>query len=470
MQHSKAYPYLKAFMDALIEAAPNWAKATSKFVSSLSEQLEKQSENENKKLEKDIKDISKEELFEFTKDTFGKTTDNISSIVSSIESIPNIFQEYGYRFDNIDIKLDEIIRLFQEQKDKETQPEHYLKHIPATITTFTGRENDLTELHDSLEKKGTVLLLNGLAGIGKTTAALEYAQRKYDYYDSIIWLDYLDSFESSFIKLNEFLCIECKPEEVYQHIISELSGYTGNLLLIIDNFHSEKEIKVLQHLLTNFKKLITSREEIPYDFVKTQRLDELPHDEAVELFNTYCKKEYNPETLENFLVLIGYHTLTIELTAKTLERSMGRVTLEDIHRIFEDRKYDTEKGALKTDVDYKLQQMKINSFMEELFTLSDIPEEELSILRRFVILPPVEIEDTIIPDMFGIDADSQKNFIEKKENLIKSGWLIQTKNGIKCHRIIQHLIMLSAILSWRSHGRKKTKKLLRKYSRKTIPI
>ena len=120
---------------------------------------------------------------------------------------------------------------------------------------------------------------------------------------------------------------------------------------------------------------------------------------------------------------------------------MGRVKIEDIHRIFEDRSYDTPKGALKADVDYHLKQMKINSFMEELFTLSDIPEEELSILRQFVILPPVEIEDTIIPDIFGIDADRLDNFIEKKESLIKSGWLIQTKKGIKCHRIIQHLIM-----------------------------
>ncbi len=391
MQHSKARPYLKALMDASIEAAPNWAKAPSKFVSSLSEQLEKQSEDENKQLENEITGISKEELFEFIKDSYGKTADNISSIVSTIHKI----------------------------LDNETQPKQYVKHIPATITTFTGRENDLTELHSLLEEERTVLLLNGLGGIGKTTAAQEYAKRNDDYYDSIIWLDYEDSFKSSFIKLNEFLCVDCKPEDVYQHIISELAEYTGNLLLIIDNFHNEKEIFVLQHLLPNFKKLITSREKIPFDFVITKILDELPPDEAVELFDTYYKKEYNPETLEKFLVLIGYHTLTIELTAKTLERSMGRVTLGDIHRIFEDRTYDTPKGGLKTDVDYHLKHMKINSFMEELFTLSDIPEEELCILRQFVMLPPVEIEDTIIPDMFGIDANSLAKFIEKKDSLFR---------------------------------------------------
>ena len=158
----------------------------------------------------------------------------------------------------------------KEKPDKETQPKQYLKNIPATITTFTGRENDLSELHNLLEEKRTVLLLNGLGGIGKTTAAQEYAKRNDDYYDSIIWLDYEDSFKSSFIKLNEFLCVDCKPEVVYQHIISELAGYTGNLLLIIDNFNNDKDSTVLQQLLPNFKKLITSREEIPFDFVITK--------------------------------------------------------------------------------------------------------------------------------------------------------------------------------------------------------
>ena len=48
MKESKIYPYLKALLEALIEAAPNWAKAPGRFFSSLSEQLKNQKEGGTK--------------------------------------------------------------------------------------------------------------------------------------------------------------------------------------------------------------------------------------------------------------------------------------------------------------------------------------------------------------------------------------------------------------------------------------
>ena len=62
MEYGKAYPYLKAFLDASIEAAPNWAKAPGRFVSSLSEQLKSQRQEENKQFEKEIESLSEDQL------------------------------------------------------------------------------------------------------------------------------------------------------------------------------------------------------------------------------------------------------------------------------------------------------------------------------------------------------------------------------------------------------------------------
>ena len=222
MPFSKAYPYLIILLKTVISAAPNVLKAPGTFFTLLAEQLKKQSEKENKELNDEIKRISEDELHSLIKETGCEQSEIIESISLQVKKLPDILNKLNYRFNIVDTTHDEIISLLHKLLDKETPPKQYLKHIPSTITTFTGRENDLTELHNLLEEKRTVLLLNGLGGIGKTTAAQEYAQRKYDYYDSIIWLDYLDSFESSFVKLNEHLCIDCKPEEVYQQIISEL--------------------------------------------------------------------------------------------------------------------------------------------------------------------------------------------------------------------------------------------------------
>jgi len=81
VKQSKAYPYLKALLDGLIEAAPNWAKAPGKFVSSLSDQLKDKGEEENKQLEKEIKSISEDKLRELVKEAGSEQKADLKFIV-----------------------------------------------------------------------------------------------------------------------------------------------------------------------------------------------------------------------------------------------------------------------------------------------------------------------------------------------------------------------------------------------------
>ena len=116
MKESKAYPYLKALLDGLIEAAPNWMKAPAKFVSSLSEQLKDKGKEENKELEKEIKSISEEELRAIIAEAGCEQKENIEFIVGSVKLIPDILQIIGYRFDKVDEKHDQIIELLQRRQ------------------------------------------------------------------------------------------------------------------------------------------------------------------------------------------------------------------------------------------------------------------------------------------------------------------------------------------------------------------
>ncbi len=120
MKYSKAYPYLKALLDGLIEAAPNWAKAPGKFVSSLSEQLKGQEEQENKQLEKEIEGISKDELQELVKEAGSEQkadikfiVENIELIVVNIKAVPEILHTINYRFDKVDEELEQITELLK---------------------------------------------------------------------------------------------------------------------------------------------------------------------------------------------------------------------------------------------------------------------------------------------------------------------------------------------------------------------
>ncbi len=114
MKHGKTYPYTKALLDALIEAAPNWMKAPGKFVSSLSEQLKDKGQEQNKALADEIKGISKDQLRAIIKEAGCKQEENVEFIAEAVQSIPDILQVIDYRFDRVDQKHDQIIAILHK--------------------------------------------------------------------------------------------------------------------------------------------------------------------------------------------------------------------------------------------------------------------------------------------------------------------------------------------------------------------
>jgi len=147
-KYSKAYPYLKALLDALIEAAPNWAKAPGKFISSLSEQLKSQSEAEIRQLEQEIGGISKDELQAIIRDAGCDQKENIELIVVAVKLIPEILQTIVYRFDKVDETHDVIknllLKLLQQRLPsiQFTLPPSLHNQTPPE-PNFVGREKIL---------------------------------------------------------------------------------------------------------------------------------------------------------------------------------------------------------------------------------------------------------------------------------------------------------------------------------------
>ncbi len=117
MKYGKAYPYLKALLDASIEAAPNWAKAPSKFISSLSEQLKTQSSAESRESQKEIKAISQDQLREMIKEAGCQQKENIELIAFSVKSIPQLMQTIESRFDKVDASHENIIEALTDIKE-----------------------------------------------------------------------------------------------------------------------------------------------------------------------------------------------------------------------------------------------------------------------------------------------------------------------------------------------------------------
>jgi tetratricopeptide (TPR) repeat protein len=68
------------------------------------------------------------------------------------------------------------------------QPPRPAVHLPQRPPLFIGREQEIEELRHRLQEPGSVALVSGLAGRGKTTLALEYAHRYKGEFEAVHWL------------------------------------------------------------------------------------------------------------------------------------------------------------------------------------------------------------------------------------------------------------------------------------------
>jgi len=174
VKQGKAYPYLKALLDGLIEASPNWMKAPAKFVSSLSEQLKDKGEDENRELEQEIKGISKDELRAIIEEAGCEQKENIELIAVAVQSIPDILQVIGYRFDRVDEKHDEIIALLHKLLSQKSPPSQFplppsLHNQTPPEENFAGREDMLETITDWFANpKVCIGAIIGWGGVGKS--------------------------------------------------------------------------------------------------------------------------------------------------------------------------------------------------------------------------------------------------------------------------------------------------------------
>ncbi len=207
--------------------------------------------------------------------------------------------------------------------------------------------------------------------------------------------------------------------------------------MIIDNFDNPtmQDKREVKDFLPNFKILITSRSKI--DDINMISIEKLNDDEAVRLFEKHCKKSYDKENLKNLLKHIDNHSLLIELIAKTIQKS-NLNSLESIYSNFKEKKLQ----EIKTKIDFKDKSDLIIEHIKTLFNLDSLTAKQILILKKFAILPSVEISFSDLKEMFKIDKNSLSEFENELNELISKGWINQNESNYKIHQLIIEFINL----------------------------
>ena len=211
---------------------------------------------------------------------------------------------------------------------------NFPKHIIPKVLTkqtglandidFVGRKEELQKVDEILNKDSMLLLLNGIGGIGKSTLASYYLNQKknnFDYYGFIQVNEDIKLSLASALGTSLDLKSE-KIDDLFAEIMNKLQNLKGKKLLIIDDVKEiDNQLDEMNLLMTlknsGFKILFTSRETkeyIPQYFLNVMSLED-----ARELFLKHYPTD-EMDKVDKILEYLDYHTLFIEITAKTLTK------------------------------------------------------------------------------------------------------------------------------------------------------
>ncbi|MEL6837142.1 MAG: tetratricopeptide repeat protein [Bacteroidota bacterium] len=340
---------------------------------------------------------------------------------------------------------------------------HILTGLPAPLREeeFIGRQQDLERLEKALEESKRVVLVNGMGGIGKTTLATAYAQRHKANFQHVAWLEITEDVTTSILSdkvlmKNLGLSSSGDAEQDVKMIFNELNNLPGPSLLIIDN--ADEKLSGYRNYLPQspWQVLITSRENL--NFAQKVALDILTPEAARELFYTHYHLDRNDTVLEEILLAVEYHTLTIELLAKIAQDCNIR-PLHKIKKLLQERGLAIGRQASVTTAHSGDERIEyLFPYLQAIFEIGeDYTKSQIQLLQQFVGLPPIPIEGAfllgLLVDNQIYEEDSDQSRVDLR-TLARKGLLIhdQVNDTYKIHRVIQEVVRLKYVPNYEVLG------------------
>ena len=369
-------------------------------------------------------------------------------------------------------------------------------NLPMHNPYFVGRESEMQRIHESvgLGNFGTITILQGLGGLGKTSLAVQYAYAYADYYPGGRW--FLKC--SGETNLNATLCLlgvdlgitfndeeKHDDDQAARHIVSELEfrarkGAEARLaeeypplprtLLLIDNVDLPGLMQPPQTDQISGKAwlhiLVTTRigeDDLGLDPMRHKLLilDELPVEDAVRLIERRQPDELFPNPQEQkaadeIAKLLGGFTLAIEVVAVFLSERRGRITCTALlERLREEGLTGYENVSRDTKRGISYRQKLLEATLGP--TLDLLSHAEFLVLALAALMPPDNIPLPWLRNLSSIDYpslqdDTGPGYDDPWINLVNhllglrlfQGTNVKNKQGyplvVKMHRIVGQLV------------------------------
>ena len=322
--------------------------------------------------------------------------------------------------------------------------------LPPRKIKLIGREKDLDALGEMLKKSERVVLVNGLGGIGKTEVCKSFFYTHYNQYVYAAWIDWISTLKESLVYAlggddSEFIQVGEKEniDERFKKIMTRLRQTRESFLLVVDNIENpqDADLDALASLPNQVKVLVNSRSFI--EGYQVQCLDYLSPGECRALFYEFYqgkRADEDDETVDRIVELCGYHTLTVELLAKTAHHAGMKI--QSLYETLKSRGFNLNEVAgekIPTFWHNEKEKKRFFDHLVKVFDISGVTKKELSVLVNMSVLPSVYIPMEWI-----------REWLQLKDNnpvasLVEKGWLKRDEEArLYLHPVMQEVVRYRA--------------------------
>lgn len=344
-------------------------------------------------------------------------------------------------------KMDQVLELLRIvlKENKETQQEKpkYISDCPTDIDSFyVERTTFENELWTTLVLSGESVLLYGIGGIGKTETAKSVLKKIYSLpcdvtgIYQIAWVTYTNgNLKDSLIEALPDAKGNTDRDEAWEHIYNRIQTQREKLLIVIDNVETivqDQDLERLGDLPCRI--LVTSRTE-NIGGLHRHHVGQLPKDDCRRIFYHYYVGNHDNYYLDKILALIEYHTVMLELLAKTA--NMEEKTLPEFYKLLVEKGFRMSNEEVGSHHPFLQSEKRVTEQLKILFTISKCRIQDKDLLCQLSVIPAIPFQYKAVRNWIEIQHKSQLEY------LVKTGWL--KSDGKLVSTYIMHSVIASAI-------------------------